>query len=117
MQRTLNIALNAVTLAGGNQGPHIGIFTGGIANTNPFDLLDKRLEECVVDAILHIDTRGSSTVLATVDVSTNNGPIGRGLEVSIGVNDKRGFPPSSRWTRLILSEAARMTYFPLRYFQ
>src|SRR5579883_2722311 len=78
-QGALNKALNGGALPGGDEGTHVRALRRGIAYANLLDLRQEGVHERVVDAVLHVNTRGRCAVLAAVDIAAHHRAVGRRL--------------------------------------
>src|SRR5260370_15599662 len=72
-QGTLNKALDGGTLGGRDQWTHIGAFVCRIADTNLLDFAEERLQEFVIDLILHVDANCGGAGLPGTDAAAHNG--------------------------------------------
>src|SRR5438132_8566558 len=90
-QGTLNKALDGGTLGGRDQWTHIGAFVCRIADTNLLDFAEERLQEFVIDLILHVDASCGGAVLAAVDEAPDKCSIGGSFDICIIVDDKWSF--------------------------
>src|SRR6266516_2758469 len=87
-QSTFNKTLNSSTLGSRDQWTHIGAFTCRVTDTNLLDFAKERLHKFVIDFVLDVDTGCSSTVLTSVDIASNYGSVGGGLDVRIIKDDE-----------------------------
>src|SRR5258708_7340934 len=89
-QGTLDEALDGFALSGGDQWTHIGQLLRGITDTNLLNLVEERVQEGIVNAILDIDACSGCTVLTAVNESANHRAIGSRFQISIIINDEWG---------------------------